>query len=92
MKHLYMLWTGHLAVLILLAGGFWWLFGEMPGLPDYKLVIFLIAVTCLVLNHFRWWNLVKKIHEKDVLDKVDLLEVVNYIIFILGLALVDFHR
>ncbi len=92
MKHTYMIWTGHLAVLILLAGGIWWLLSEMPGLPDYKLAVLLIAMTCLVLNHFRWWNLGKRIQEKDILDKIDLGALTHYLILILILSMADFHR
>jgi len=92
MNHRYMLWSGHLAVLILLAGGFWWLTEQMPGMPDSKLIVALVAMTALVFNHHRWWSLGKKVSEKDILDKIDLLVVANYCILVLVLSLVSFRR
>jgi len=92
MRHRYMLWTGHLGVLLLLAGGLHWLLGEMPGMKDYKMMAALVAMTCLVFNHFRWWGLSKRIEEEDILGKIDLVVMVNYCIFALILALANFRR
>jgi len=52
----------------------------------------LVAMTCLVFNHFRWWGLSKRIEEEDILGKIDLVVMVNYCIFALILALANFRR
>ena len=89
MKHKYLLWTGHLAAVLLLAGGVWWLMGDASGMPDYKMVIALAAMTALVVNHLRWWNLSREIGDRNILEKVDLLVVANYMIFILAFSLAE---
>jgi hypothetical protein len=51
----------------------------------------LAVMTILALNHFRWWTLSKKVDEKEIAEKIDVLMVANYCIFILALVLVSFH-
>ena len=92
MKHRYMLWGGHLAVLALLACGLWWLIPAMPGMPDYRIFIALVAMTSLVFNHVRWWMLSRQVDEKEILDKIDLLVMANYCTVALILSLVEFGK
>jgi len=87
-----MLFAGHLLGFISIMLGLWWLAGNLAGLQDYKLVIALAAVTGLVMNHFRWWRLGRKIQDMDALDKVNYLVVSNYLVMILLFVLLDFKQ
>jgi hypothetical protein len=84
--------VGHLLGGLLALLGIWWLVENMAALPDYKLVVALAAVTGLVLSHFRWWRLGRKIHDEDIGVKVHYLIVSNYLIMLLGIVLLDFKR
>lgn len=86
-----MVFIGHLMGFILIFVGLWWLIGNIPELSDYKLVIALAAVTGLVLNHFRWWGLSRKVDDRDVLDKVNYLVVSNYLVMMLLFILSGFR-
>jgi hypothetical protein len=92
MEHRSLLWSGHLAVLVLLAEGLWWLIGVNTGKLGYELGITLIAMTCLVVNHFRWMRLVKSMNDKTACEKVDLIIVAHYLIFIMVISMVNFNR
>jgi hypothetical protein len=87
-----MVFVGHLLGGLLILLGLWWLVENMAALPDYKLVVALAAVTGLVLSHFRWWRLGRKIHDDGICVKVNYLIVSNYLIMLLGIVLLDFKR
>ncbi len=91
MNHRYMFWTGHVFVLILLGEGIRWLVGNIRGLPEFNLLLVLAAMTVLVLNHFHWWNLGKKIENDATLEKVDGLVLANYCILVFVFGLLSFH-
>jgi hypothetical protein len=92
MNPFYMVWAINLQAFLLLAFGFWWLIGHMPGMPDYKLLCGLAALTGFVLNHFRWLKIARKINDIDVLGKFHHLMTVNYLIILLAFGLVDFRQ
>ena len=88
MNHRYMLWTGHLFVLLLLGQGIEWLTGNIRGLPEFRLLLVLAAMTCLVINHLRWWTFGNKVDDRTILARVDMIVVANYcilVLFVLGL-------
>jgi hypothetical protein len=87
-----MVWIGCFLALVLIAFGLWWLIGHVSGMPGYKLVIVLAALTGFVFNHLRWWGLSRKAYEPDTFEKISILIVSNYVVLLLVLALVDFHR
>ena len=89
MRSRYLMWIGHSLVLVLLVFGFWWLSSHMAGMPDYRLFIALVAMTGLVLNHFRWWVLSRQVEDTNTLIKLNHLIVSNYLILLLAFALVD---
>lgn len=84
-----MLWTGHLTGFIVILFGLWWLSVNISDLPDYKLIAALAAVTGLILNHFRWWRLGKKLENLEIFDNVNYLVVTNYLVFLLLFVLLD---
>jgi hypothetical protein len=92
MKNGKIIWSGHVLALVLFALGLWWLSGDMARMPDYRLWIALVAITGLVLNHFRWWALSGDIEDKDISAKLNRLIISNYLIFLLVFALVDFRH
>ncbi len=92
MKGAYMVWMGHLLGIVLIAFALWWLVAHISGMPDYKLVVTLAAMTGLVFNHFRWWKLGRKVSDPDIFEQVNLLLVSNYMVLILILVLVDYRR
>ena len=83
MKHKYVLWTGHLLLLILLMNGVRWVASHIRGMPEFDLFMSLSVMTVLVVNHIRWWKLGNSIENKEVLQKVDHLVIVNYSILVL---------
>ncbi len=85
-----MVWTGHFLALVLTGFGLWWLAGHISGLPAYKLVVALAALTGLVFNHIRWSGLGKKVADPDLFERINLLCVANYLVLLLVLVLVDF--
>lgn len=91
MKHRCMLWAGHLFLFVILADGIQWLTQSIRSISSFSLFLALAAMTILALNHFRWWTLSKKVDEKEIADKIDVLMVANYCIFILVLVLASFH-
>jgi uncharacterized membrane protein YidH (DUF202 family) len=91
MKHRCMLWAGHLFLFTILADGIQWLTQSIRSLSSFGLFIALAAMTILVFNHFRWWTLSKKVDEKEIADKIDVLIVTNYCIFVLALILMSYH-
>jgi chromate transport protein ChrA len=90
MRHHYMVWTGHFLAAVLMTFGLWWLVKHISGLPDFKLVLALAAITGLVLNHLRWNGLGRKVKDPEVLEKITFLCVANYLVMLLVLVLVDF--
>ncbi len=91
MRPRYMVWTSHLLGLILMSLGLWWLVGHISGMPDYKLVVALAAMTGFVFNHFRWRSHSRKINDLDTFEKFNFLIVSNYIVLLLVLMLVDYR-
>ena len=91
MSHRYMLWAGHVFVLLLLGEGIRWLVGNIRGMPEFNLLLVLAAMTGLVLNHFRWWNLGRKISDNATLAKIDGLVLANYCILVFVLELSSFR-
>ena len=88
MNHRTMLWAGHLFALALLVEGIGWLTGNIRGLSEFRLFLILAAMTCLVINHLRWWTLGNKVDDKTILAKIDMLVVGNYCILVfVGLEL-----
>ena len=87
-----MAWTVNILGLVLLSLGIWWLTEHISGIPDYKLVAALAAMTGLVLNHCRWQSLGRKINDRDTLEKINVLIVSNYLILLLIFVLVDLRR
>ncbi len=85
-----MLCVGHTIGFILLMFGLWWLVENISGLPDYKLVAALAALTGLVMNHYRWWRLGNRIDNREIIQKVNYLVVSNYVILLLLFVLLDF--
>ena len=92
MRQRYMVWTGNLLVIALLALGVWWLIVHITGMPDYRLLIGLVSATGLVLNHFRWQKIKGEIGDLGLLEKVNHIMVANYLIMLLALVLADFRR
>ena len=92
MKDHFRLWTSHLLGLFLLLLGVWWLMENISGMPDYKLVVALAAMTGFVLNHFRWHKLVKKLDNFDMYKSINALVVSHYLILLFILAMVDFRK
>ena len=90
MRPYYMLFACHLLGFFLILCGLWWLALNLAILPDYKLVVALAAVTGLVVNHFRWWFLGRRIEDRGTLAKVNYLIAANYLVMFLLLALLDF--
>jgi hypothetical protein len=90
MKHRYMLWAGHLFVLIMLLQGLHWVAANIRSISEYALFLALAAMTGVVLNHSRWWVLSKKMNDEELLGKVDLLMLANYCILIFVLQLIGF--
>jgi uncharacterized membrane protein len=91
MKPRYLVWTGHSLGLVLVLFGLWWLLGHISGMPDYKLVVVLAALTGLVLNHIRWRSLGKNVNDPETFEKINLLMVSNYLILLFLVVLADFH-
>lgn len=92
MKHRCMLWAGHLFLFVILVDGIQWLTRCIRSTSSFSLFMVLAAMTILALNHFRWWALSKKVAEKEIADKIDVLMVANYCAVILALASVSIHR
>jgi hypothetical protein len=88
MKHKYVLWTGHLLLLILLTNGIRWLAGHIRGMSDLNMLLSLAVMTGLVLNHIRWWKLRNSLERGEVLEKLDLLVIGNYSILVLLLPVI----
>ena len=91
MKHNCMLWAGHIFVSAFLLGGIGWIVRHLHSMSEYNLFMGLAAMTVLVLNHYRWWVLGKKVDCRDVQERIDLLVVANYCVFFFILQLIDFH-
>ena len=92
MRLRYMEWAGHFLGFVLVLFGIWYLSGHLSAMPDYKLIVSLVAMTGLILNHFRWRNLTKKIKDAETFDRINLLVVSNYLLWLLAFVLVDFYR
>ena len=87
-----MVFAGHLLGFTLILTSIWWIFGNISVLPDYKLVIALVAITILVINHFRWWALCRRMENRDSLEKVNYFLVTHYLVIFLFLGLLGFGR
>jgi hypothetical protein len=92
MRQRYMGWTSNFLVIALLALGVWWLILHIAGMPDYRLLVGLVAVTGLVLNHFRWRKLAGEIGDPGLLEKIHYIMVANYLVMLLAFVLADFRR
>ena len=92
MRSRYLVWTGHFLGLVLISFGLWWLLGHISSMPDYKLVVEMAAITGLIFNHLRWWSLGKRVDDPDTSEKINLLMVSNYLVLLLLMVMVDFHR
>ena len=88
MKHKYVLWTGHLLLLILLTNGIRWLACHIRDMSDLNMLLSLAVMTGLVLNHIRWWKLGNSLESGEVLEKVDLLVIGNYSVLVLLLPVI----
>ena len=88
----YMLYVCHLVGFVLIMLGLWWLVQNISGLPDYKLVAALAALTGLVINHFRWWRLCSRVDTREIIQKVNHIIVSNYVVILLLFGLLDFKR
>jgi hypothetical protein len=89
MKSSYLVWTGHFLALVLVLFGFWWLSEHLSGMPYYKLAVALVAMTGLILNHFRWASFGGKVNDQETYEKINLLVVSNYLVLLLAFMLVD---
>jgi len=69
--------------------GIWWVMGNISGLPEYKLVAALAALTGLVLNHFRWWRLSSRSENREIIQKMNHLVISNYVVLLLICVLLD---
>jgi hypothetical protein len=87
-----MVWTGHVLGIVLISFALWWLVEHISGMPDYKLVVALAAMTGFVFNHFRWWRLGRKVNVTDIFEQINVLIVSNYVVLLLILMLVDIRR
>jgi hypothetical protein len=92
MRLRYLAWTGHFLGIVLISFGLWWIFGHISGLPDYKLVVALAAITGLLFNHLRWWSLGKSVDSPETSEKINLLVVSNYLVLLLLIVMMDIHR
>jgi len=92
MKPRYTIWISHFLGLLLIVFGLWWLIGHIAGMPDYKLVLGLAAMTGLVFNHFRWRSLSKKVGDPDMFEKISLLVIANYMVLLLVLMMADYRQ
>ena len=92
MRPRYLVLTGHFLALVLVSFGLWWFLGHISGMPDYKLVIALAAMTGLIFNHLRWWSLGKRVDDPDTSEKINLLMVSNYLVLLLVFVMIDFYR
>jgi hypothetical protein len=91
MRRQYMIWTCNFLAIAVLAIGTWWLIVHMAGTPDFRLVSGLAAVTCLALNHWRWWRVAGKVSDMELAGKIDYLMTVNYLVLLLAFGVVEFH-
>jgi len=87
-----MLYVCHLVGFTLIMLGLWWLAVNISGLPDYKLVAALAAMTVLVINHFRWWRLCGRVDNRETVQKFNQIIVSNYLVMLLLFFLLDFNR
>ena len=85
-----MLYVCHLIGFALIMLGLWWLAENISGLPDYKLVAALTALTVLVINHFRWWRLCGGVDNREMVQKFNHIIVSNYLVMLLLFVLLDF--
>lgn len=92
MRSLPMFTVVHLLGIIVVLFGAFWLVTNISGLPEYRLVIALAAISGLVFNHFRWCRLGEKIDDRDMANKVNHVVVANYMVLFLFIALLDFGR
>ncbi len=90
MRHRYLLWTGHLIVIVFLFRGIFWVTENIRGMSGINLFLALAAMTCLVVNHVRWWALDKKVSQEGILGKIDQLMMGNYGVLALLLLLIRF--
>ncbi|MBN2318971.1 MAG: hypothetical protein JXR49_07835 [Acidobacteria bacterium] len=87
-----MLYVCHLVGFVLIMLGLWWLAENISGLPDYKLVAALAALTGLVVNHFRWWRLCCRVDNREIIQKVNHIIVSNYMVMLLLFVLMGFKN
>lgn len=80
----------HIIGFILMLFGFWWLAAHISGLPDYKLVVALTALTVLIISHFRWWRLSSEAEDREIDRKVNHIIVSNYLVMLLLFVLLNF--
>ena len=85
----FMLYVGHMTGFILIMLGLWWVAENISGLPDYKLVAALAALTGLAMNHFRWWRLCNRSDSREIIEKVNHLVISNYVVLLLIFMLLD---
>ena len=78
-----MLYVCHLVGFALILSGLWWLAENISGMPDYRLVVALAALTGLVVNHFRWWRMSGRIDNREMIQKVNHVIVSNYLVMLL---------
>jgi len=85
----FMLYVGHITGFVIIMFGIWWVMGNISGLPEYKLVAALAALTGLVLNHFRWWRLSSRSENREIIQKMNHLVISNYVVLLLICVLLD---
>jgi hypothetical protein len=92
MRRPYVVWTCNFLAIAVLALGTWWLIVHMAEMPDFRLVSGLAALTCLALNHWRWWRVACEAGDPELAGKIDYLMTANYLVLLLAFGVVEFHR
>ncbi len=90
MSKRYLLWTGHLFLVVLLFRGIWWLAQNIQATGKIDLFLALAAMICLIANHVRWWVFDTRASQEGAVVKADQLMLTNYCILILLLLLIGF--
>ncbi|MBN2242270.1 MAG: hypothetical protein JW793_06230 [Acidobacteria bacterium] len=85
-----MIFVCHLVGFVLILAGLSWLALNISGMPDYRLVVALAALTVLVVNHFRWWRLCNILDDREALQKVNHVVIANYLVMLLLFVLLNF--
>ena len=85
-----MIYVCHLVGFVLMILGLSWLASNISGMPDYKLVVALAALTVLAVNHFRWWRLCRISDDRETIRKVNHVIVANYLVMLLLFVLLNF--